>query len=200
MLRKLLAPSQAPPSPRRSADAHDQSLMASIVARDLRAFEALYRIYHPRLARFLGLVTPRPTIIEEALNDTMLVVWRRAATYSGECKVSTWIFAIAYRTVLKALRTQDEPVDAGAVDELASEDAGPEQEVIRQQTQATLASALETLSAEQRAVVVLTYFHDLAYAEIARIVDCPVDTVKTRMFHGRRRLRAALHGRLEASS
>jgi DNA-directed RNA polymerase specialized sigma24 family protein len=165
MLRKLLAPSQAPPSPRRSADAHDQSLMASIVARDLRAFEALYRIYHPRLARFLGLVTPRPTIIEEALNDTMLVVWRRAATYSGECK-----------------------------------DAGPEQAAIRQQTQATLASALDTLSAEQRAVVVLTYFHDLAYAEIARIVDCPVDTVKTRMFHGRRRLRAALHGRLEASS
>ena len=200
MLRKLLAPTQAPPSPRRSADAHDQSLMASIVARDLRAFEALYRIYHPRLARFLGLVTPRPTIIEEALNDTMLVVWRRAATYSGECKVSTWIFAIAYRTALKALRTQDEPLEGGAVDELVCEDAGPEQEAIRTQTQATLARALGTLSAEQRAVIVLTYFHDLPYAEIARIVGCPVDTVKTRMFHGRRRLRAALHGRLEASS
>src|SRR6185295_13778163 len=101
------------------------SLIERVVARDLRAFEALYRIYHPRLDRFLGLVTPRPTIVEEALNDTMLVVWRRAATYSGECKVSTWIFAIAYRTVLKALRTQDEPVDAGAADELASEDAAP---------------------------------------------------------------------------
>jgi RNA polymerase sigma-70 factor (ECF subfamily) len=200
MLRKLLAPHSVAAAPRRSADALDQSLMARIVARDPRAFEALYRIYHPRLDRFLGLVTPRPTIVEEALNDTMLVVWRRAATYTGECKLSTWIFAIAYRTVLKALRTQDQPVDDAPVDELASEDAGPEQEAIRQQTLSTLASALDTLSAEQRAVLVLTYFHDLPYAEIARIVECPVDTVKTRMFHGRRRLRAALHGRLEAAS
>ena len=200
MLRKISAPSPAAAAPRRSADTLDQSLMKRVVARDLRAFEALYRIYHPRLDRFLGLVTPRPTIVEEAVNDTMLVVWRRAATYSGECKVSTWIFAIAYRTALKALRTQDEPVDGDGVDELVCEDAGPEQEAMRAQTQAALASALGTLSAEQRAVLVLTYFHDLPYAEIARIVDCPVDTVKTRMFHGRRRLRAALHGRLEASS
>jgi RNA polymerase sigma-70 factor (ECF subfamily) len=200
MLRKLLAPSSVATTPRRSADTLDQALMERIVGRDLRAFEALYRIYHPRLDRFLGLVTARPTIVEEALNDTMLVVWRRAASYSGGCKVSTWIFAIAYRTVLKALRTQDEPVDAAIVDELVSEDFGPEQEAIRQQTLSTLASALETLSAEHRAVLVLTYFHDLPYAEIARIVECPVDTVKTRMFHGRRRLRAALHGRLEASS
>ena len=199
MLRKLLAPSSVATAPRRSADALDQALMERIVGRDLRAFEALYRIYHPRLDRFLGLVTARPTIVEEALNDTMLVVWRRAASYSGGCKVSTWIFAIAYRTVLKALRTQDEPVDAATIDELASEDIGPEQEAIRQQTLSTLASALDTLSAEHRAVLVLTYFHDLPYAEIARIVECPVDTVKTRMFHGRRRLRAALHGRLEAS-
>jgi len=200
MLRKLLAPHSLSTAPRRSADALDQSLMERIVARDPRAFETLYRIYHARLDRFLGLVTPRPTIVEEALNDTMHVVWRRAATYTGECKLSTWIFAIAYRTVLKALRTQDEPVDAAAVDELVSEDAGPVQEAIRQQTLSTLASALDTLSAEQRAVLVLTYFHDLPYAEIARIVDCPVDTVKTRMFHGRRRLRAALRGRLEAAS
>jgi len=199
MLRKAPVPSPSTAAPRRSADVLDHSLMERVVARDLRAFETLYRIYHPRLDRFLGLVTPRRTIVEEALNDTMLVVWRRAATYAGECKVSTWIFAIAYRTVLKALRTQDEPVDSPAFDELASDDAGPEEAAIRRQTLATLASALATLSAEQRAVLVLTYFHDLPYADIARIVDCPVDTVKTRMFHGRRRLRAALHGRLEAS-
>jgi RNA polymerase sigma factor (sigma-70 family) len=52
------------------------------------------------------------------------------------------------------------------------------------------------LSAEQRAVVDLTYFHGLGYREIAEILDCPVDTVKTRMFHARRRLRQALSGTL----
>jgi RNA polymerase sigma factor (sigma-70 family) len=60
------------------------------------------------------------------------------------------------------------------------------------QMRSAVSRMLDVLSAEQRCVLVLTYFHDLPYAEIARIVDCPVDTVKTRVFHGRRRLRAML--------
>jgi len=199
MLRKFSFTGHATAAPKRSTDAFDLALMARITAKDPRAFETLYRIYHPRLHRFLGLVTPRHSIVEEALNDTMLVVWRRCDTYTGQCKVSTWIFAIAYRTVLKALRTQDEPVDALA-DDLVSNEDGPEQRLSVSEMRAALASALDTLSAEQRAVLILTYFHDLPYAEIARIVDCPVDTVKTRMFHGRRRLRAALDQCLGAGS
>ena len=193
MLRNCSSSSPGATTPRRSSDAVDLDLMARVVARDLRAFEALYRIYHPRLARFLGLVTPRATIVEEALNDTMLVVWRRSETYTGQCKLSTWIFAIAYRTALKALRTQDDPVAETQGDDFASDDPGPEQRLSERQTQATLMRALQTLSPEQRAVLILTFFHDLPYAEIARVVDCAVDTVKTRVFHGRRRLRAALH-------
>jgi RNA polymerase sigma factor (sigma-70 family) len=192
MLRKFPVDSEASPAPRRSADASDVTLVGRVAAGDLRAFEALYRAYHPRLDRFLGLMTSRRTIVEEALNDTMLVVWKRSDTYNRQSKVSTWIFAIAYRTALKALRTQDEPVD-GLADELACDDAGPEQRLSDDQTRAALARALEGLSTEQRSVLVLTYFHDLPYAEIARIVECPVDTVKTRMFHGRRRLRALLY-------
>ena len=193
MFRNFPVRNQVVATPRRSTDALDVSLVRRVVAGDLRAFEALYRIYHPRLDRFLGLMTPRRSIVEEALNDTMLVVWKRSDTYNRQSKVSTWIFAIAYRTALKALRTQDEPVDTLSRDELVSDDAGPEQQLSTGETRAVLARALDALSAEQRSVLVLTYFHDLAYAEIARIVDCPVDTVKTRMFHGRRRLRALLH-------
>jgi RNA polymerase sigma factor (sigma-70 family) len=191
MLRNFPTRSDAAAAPKRSSDASDVLLVGRVAAGDQSAFEALYRTYHPRLDRFLGLITSRRTIVEEALNDTMLVVWKRSDTFNRQSKVSTWIFAIAYRTALKALRTQDEPVDTIA-DELASDDAGPEQLLSADQTRAVLARAMEGLSAEQRSVLVLTYFHDLPYAEIARIVDCPVDTVKTRMFHGRRRLRALL--------
>src|SRR5450755_4531570 len=111
MLRDLA--DRRPPSPgsRRTADAPDAVLVARVAAGDLRAFEALYRAYHPRLGRFLGLMTPRRCVVEEVLNDAMLVVWRRADAYNGQCKVSTWIFAIAYRTALKALRQQDDPID-----------------------------------------------------------------------------------------
>ena len=66
---------------------------------------------------------------------------------------------------------------------------------LAEEARAALARALDGLSHEQRSVLVLTYFHDLPYAEIAVIVGCPVDTVKTRAFHGRRRLRALLVGR-----
>src|SRR5688500_13840778 len=77
-------------------------LIARIATKDLRAFEQLYRIYHPRLTRFLFNILRRPHLVEEALNDTLMVVWKRPEGYNGTCKVSTWIFAIAYRTALKA--------------------------------------------------------------------------------------------------
>ena len=176
----------------RSADASDVTLVERVAAGDSQAFEALYRSYHPRLDRFLGLMTSRRGVVEEALNDTMLVVWRSAAAYNRTSKVSTWIFAIAYRTTLKALRRQDDPVDDSVIDEMSSDEPGPEQQLSTAQTRAALLRALDGLSTEQRSVLVLAYFHDLPYAEIARIANCPVDTVKTRVFHGRRRLRALL--------
>ncbi len=193
MLRRFGSGKSASPSFRRSGEDGDVALVGRVVAGDLQAFEALYRIYHPRLDRFLSLMTARRTVVEEVLNDTMLVVWRRSETFNRQSKVSTWIFAIAYRTALKALRSQDDSVDPGVADELASdEEGGPERRLIADQARSSVLRALEALSPEQRSALVLTYFHDLPYAEIARIVDCPVDTVKTRVFHGRRRLRALL--------
>ncbi len=192
MLRHFGDDRQAVNSSRRSAEDADVVLIGRVAAGDLQAFETLFRIYHPRLDRFLSLMTARRTLVEEVLNDTMLVVWRRSQTYNGQSKVSTWIFAIAYRTALKALRDQDEPVETDPADELSSEDPGPEQQLMAEQIRAQVFRGLEALSAEQRSVLVLTYFHDLPYQEIARIVDCPIDTVKTRVFHGRRRLRALL--------
>src|SRR6185437_863575 len=82
----------------------DASLIDRVAARDLQAFDALYRAYHTRLARFLGRLTRRAGLVDEVLNDTMLVVWNRADSYNGRSKVSTWIFAIAYRKTLKALQ------------------------------------------------------------------------------------------------
>ncbi|HMA07024.1 MAG TPA: sigma-70 family RNA polymerase sigma factor [Ramlibacter sp.] len=178
----------------RSTDAQDQVLIDRVAAGDLRAFEALYRSYHPRVLRFLSLVTPRAPIVEESLNDTMLAVWHRAATYNRQSKLSTWIFAIAYRVACKALRWQDLPLEDREPDERASDAHGPERHNADRETRAALMRALGQLSHEQRNVLVLTYFHDLPYAEIAQIMDCPVDTVKTRMFHGRRKLRALLSG------
>jgi RNA polymerase sigma-70 factor (ECF subfamily) len=143
-------------------------------------------------------MTRRPGMVEELLNDTMMVVWRRADTFNGRCKVSTWVFAIAYRKALKALHQVDDAVEEDERDERAAPAVDePEQQIGQRQLHDVLMRALQGLSAEHRAVVDLTYFHGMGYREIAEVVDCPVDTVKTRMFHARRRLRLLLGGRLE---
>ncbi|HZZ34498.1 MAG TPA: sigma-70 family RNA polymerase sigma factor, partial [Caulobacteraceae bacterium] len=165
----------------RSDASGDAQLIGRIAQKDLRAFEELYRAYHPRLSRFVMRLVRRSHIVEEVLNDTMLVVWNQPQRYNGACKVSTWIFAIAYRKALKARRRQDDPVEDKLAESRASAEAGPEQQLGRRQVHEVLASAIDKLSVDQRAVVDLTYFHEIGYREIAEIMGCPVDTVKTRM-------------------
>jgi RNA polymerase sigma-70 factor (ECF subfamily) len=169
----------------------DVLLLQRVINRDHDAFETLYRVYVRRLTRFLERVTRKPLEVEEVLDDTMMVVWDKAATFSGHSKVSTWIFSIAYRKALKALRNLDEPVECDDNDWPLVED-GPEGPVMQHELQRVLARSLARLSPEQRAVVELVFFHGCAYSEISQIVGCPVGTVKTRMFHALRRLRAML--------
>lgn len=180
-----------------SPEQNDEArLIRRVAAGDRRAFEALYRLYHPRLTRFLFGMLRKPELVEEVLNDTLIAVWRRPDSYNGSSKLSTWIFAIAFRMALKARSRLDEPVEDKEADSRPSEEAGPEQQLGRRQAQDVLREALGSLSPDHRTVVDLTYFHEFGYREIAEIMDCPVDTVKTRMFHARRNLRNLLSGSL----
>ena len=180
-------------------DTDEVRLLARVAAGDRAAFEKLYRIYFSRLSRFIGRMTRNAPLIEEVVNDTMLVVWQKAASFDGSCKPSTWIFAIAYRKTLKGLRGTDDPVESDA--SLYEDESGnqPEQTMNRLQLQNTVAEALDQLPAAQRAVMVLTYYHEMAYSDIAEVVDCPVNTVKTRMFHARHRLKDLLWNERENS-
>ena len=170
----------------------ERELLSRVCAQDLQAFERLYRMYRPRLARFLMGMLQRPQLIEEVLDDTMMVVWQTAGNFRGTSKPSTWIFAIAYRKALKAKARWPQPVEDEEFDSRVCPDPGPDQQLHHQRLHDALIAAMDHLSADHRAVVDLTYFHGMGYREIAEIVDCPVDTVKTRMFHARRRLKQAM--------
>jgi len=175
-----------------AAEALELALLEGVKRGKRADFDALYRIYHPRLWRFLSHLMRQTDAIEEALNDTMMVVWQRAEGFDGRSKLSTWIFGIAYRKALKALSRQDLPVDGDEVEEASDPGPGPEQQLGLTQLRGRLRQAMAELSPEHRAVVELCYFHDMAYAEIAEVVGCPAETVKTRMFYARRRLRLLL--------
>ena len=177
-----------------SATLADEVALLHRVARGERlAFDVFYRTYYRRLHRFLEQVMRRPELVGEVLNDTMLVVWRKAGTFNQGSRVSTWIFAIAYRRALKTLKRAPDPaIEVALTEDPAQTDPGLEESLVERDTARHLRTALGSLSADQRAVVELTYYHGYAYREIAQIVGCPVDTVKTRMFHARRKLRDLL--------
>jgi RNA polymerase sigma factor (sigma-70 family) len=181
----------------RSPASDERELIARVAAQDLQAFERLYRMYQPRLTRFLTTLLRRPQLIEEVLDDTMMVVWQSADRFRGASKPSTWIFAIAYRKAHKAKSRWPDPVEEPEHDTRVSEEPAPDEDLHHQRLHDSLMRAMDQLSADHRAVVDLTYFHGMGYREIAEIVDCPVDTVKTRMFHARRRLKQAMPGNLE---
>lgn len=176
---------------------HDEvRLMARVAVEDVAAFEALYRAYFPRLTRFLRGMLRQGALVEEVLDDTMLVAWRKAHTWDASSKLSTWLFAIAYRQALKALRQRDLVVEMGEEPSIAPE-SEPDGELQHHQLQVQLGVALGALSIEHRAVMELTYYQGYSCREIAEIMGCPVATVKTRMFYARRKLRTLLQQRGE---
>jgi len=170
----------------------EAALVVRIAGRDRAAFDMLYRDYRPRLRRFVERITRHSQIVDEVLDDTMLVVWRRAGSYNLRSKVSTWIFGSAYRRALKALKRLDEPVEAEVAERCDPDVEGPEDTLLAGEERVRIAKALRALSAEHRAVIELTYYEGHSCADIAEVMRCPVNTVKTRMFYARRRLRMLL--------
>ena len=170
------------------------ALLARIESGDIAAFEQLHHIYHPRLQRFLWTLTRRPALAEEVLDDTLMVVWNRPDSFHGASKFSTWLFAIAYRKAMRGLKKQDEAVEDPDADRRISTGPAPDDTSNRARSRKLLFEAIAELSPAHRAVVDLTYFQGLGYRDIATILECPVDTVKTRMFHARRHLRKKLGG------
>ncbi|MGH8249748.1 MAG: RNA polymerase sigma factor [Steroidobacteraceae bacterium] len=167
----------------------EAALVERVAARDQAAFAELYGIYRRRLARFLGRFLASADTIDEVVNDVMFVVWQDASRFELRSKVSTWIFGIAWRKALKALERQKRN---SAPQEPTDDVVRPDEVASALENRQWLNRALERLAPEQRLVVELTFFVGCSYQEIADIADCPVNTVKTRMFHARHRLRDIL--------
>lgn len=172
------------------ADATDRMLLQRMSAGDRAALAVLYRSYHGRLCRFLSRLTRRADIIEEVVNDCFWIAWQKAGNFHGDSRVSTWLMGIAYRCGLKALRQHgDEPVDDGALPEPRSAEQDLDED---RELRDWLSKGLEHLSVDQRVVIELVYGVGHTLDDVAAIMQCPVGTVKARLFHARVKLRNVL--------
>jgi RNA polymerase sigma-70 factor (ECF subfamily) len=150
----------------------------------------LYRSYHGRLCRFLTRLTRRADVIEEVINDCFWIAWQKAGTFHGDSRVSTWLMGIAYRCGLKALRQHgDDPVE----DDPRHEERSPAHDLDEdRELRDWLSKGLERLSVDQRVVIELVYGVGHTLDDVAVIMQCPVGTVKARLFHARVKLRNVL--------
>ena len=207
---RVAAGSRARAADEAEAATVDLDLIRAVARQDRRAFETLYDRYAPRLGSYLLKLLQRPDLVDEALNDTMLAVWQNAGRFDpGQGRLLSWLFGIAHHKGLQVLRqtarsraelplepglppARDLPEEREAAGEehppAAAAPDNPERTVLGWELGQTLRWALDRLSPEHRAVLELTFGEGCSYLEIAEIVGCPVNTVKTRMFHARKHL------------
>jgi RNA polymerase sigma-70 factor, ECF subfamily len=170
--------------------AREVQLIARIGEGDRKAFEELYNLYHRRMARFLMRLTRRYDVAEEVINDTFWVVWCKAKTFRGESQPSTWILGIAYRKARNAFRSSARLSEQNL--EVQLEPLTTESPASSEELRDWLGQALGQLPIEQRLAVELCYELGHSCEEIAAIMNCPVNTVKTRLFHARAKLQKLL--------
>jgi RNA polymerase sigma-70 factor, ECF subfamily len=172
----------------------DLHLLRRIVERDHTSFTELYLAYRPRLRRFLRRKTSQHDLIENAINETLWIVWQKSVGFRGSSRVSTWIFGIAQRCALNLLRKSAAPQPMPETQAALAPDV-----LLFDENRQWLDRAMEELPREQRIALELSCIGGHSCEEIAAIMHCPVNTVKTRMFHARVNLRQSLPRLAEAT-
>lgn len=162
--------------------AHDPAALRAFVERYQRAVFAL-------LSRMLGAVPE----VEDLAQETFLRAFRALPSFDiqGAARPSTWLLTIATRLALDRLRRQSRD---GALRGIEAQPPAPspEHDLEQAELRRAIARAVEALPFDQRAAFVLSEFHALSIADIARALEAPESTVKTRLFRARAKLSQAL--------
>jgi len=178
-------------------DATDGELIARVAQQDRQAFDVLYRRHHGRLLSFIRRKIRSEALAQEIVSDVMLVLWQSAASFAGASSVVTWLYGVAHRQMLRSLERNRKHSAAYSDDEFlagtpdAHPHSNPEAVAIADSENQLLELAMAALSKDHRAVVELTATGHNS-AEIAQIVGCPENTVRTRLFHARQQLQRFL--------
>jgi RNA polymerase sigma factor (sigma-70 family) len=183
----------------------DRLLLARIATGEEDALHELYQSYAPRLTRYLWhQLGGDAHAVEEALQEVFIAVWRTAATFRGDAKVATWIYQIARYSALRIRQDRlrhaepvrqapnPEPDEADEANE--TEEAMPacDDAVI---DRLMLADAIRQLSTKHREVLRLVAGEGFGVDEVARMLDLPSGTIKSRLSYARRALLRALQAR-----
>jgi RNA polymerase sigma-70 factor, ECF subfamily len=171
-------------------------LLGRIERADEAAFRELYRAFSRRLYAYVLRQLNDPAQAEEIVADTLYEVWRQPAKFRGDSQFSTWLIGIARNKVLMAYRSRKPDAMHDDLDDIAetvaANEPGAFEILAQQQRQEGVRHCMSKLSTEHRECVHLVFFEGMPLAEVATLQACPENTVKTRLFHARQKLKNCL--------
>jgi RNA polymerase sigma-70 factor (ECF subfamily) len=201
-VRASTHPSMAPPrnasgrpaSDRRAAE--DPDLIRRCQEGEERAFAELYRTCRQDVVRILHRVVGPSDDLDDLVQNAFIEVFRTVHRFRGESRFSTWLYRVCIHIGLRHLRgrrrQRDTATESAVLDARPAETGDPHRQLEAQQALARVRAALETLTEKKRVVFVLFEMEGFSLREVADMVDIPIPTVKSRLFHARREFFAEL--------
>ena len=208
----MTAPSPAPANP---ADT-DLRLVERAVAGDHGAYELLVLKYQRRVERLVARMVRDVDLVPDITQETFLRAWRALHQFRGDAQFYTWLYRIAVHTAKKALLDLrrdpvitesalrgaggDEGDETSVLDREQTSDETPETVLAAQEIAAAVNDAMAALPEELRQAVTLREIEGMSYDEIATAMDCPIGTVRSRIYRAREAISARIKPLLDKRS
>ncbi len=185
----------------------DQALVLRVQQGDKAAFDLLVRKYQHKIGGLISRYIADWSECQDVAQETFIRAYRALANFRGDSQFYTWLYKIAVNTaknhlVAQKRRPPSEDIDAGDAvqyqsgDRLRNTDT-PEHELLRQEIERTVTDTVDQLPEELRTAISLREVDGLSYEEIAEAMDCPIGTVRSRIFRAREAIDAKLRPLLD---
>lgn len=185
----------------------DEELVKKARKGDQRAFDLLVRKYQHRLFALISRYVRDQNEVQDIAQEAFIKAWRALPRFRGDSAFYTWLYRIAVNTAKNHLvslgrRPPGSDIDAEEAEQFIGaeglQDIGtPESKLMSQELEAVIHKALDALPQELRTAVTLREFEGLSYEDIAAVMECPVGTVRSRIFRAREAIEQAMRPMLD---
>lgn len=173
----------------------DSALVARVQRGDKRAFDLLVKKYQHRLMALIGRYVRDRAEVADVAQEAFIKAYRALPNFRGDSQFYTWLYRIAINTAKNFLAAQGrrlqtidvEGMDAEQIADIAgpTDDASPERLLLTAELKRTIDQAMADLPEELRTALLLREYEGLSYEEIAEVMECPIGTVRSRIFRAR---------------
>lgn len=204
-------PRRAALTERMNAPDADAPLIERVKRGDVKAFEMLVVKYQRRIERLIGRMVRDVDLVPDIAQETFIRAYRAIPQFRGDSAFYTWLYRIAVNTAKKALvelkrdplvtdasrASRDDDDETSRSENELSDSETPDAVLASKQVATAVNAAIEALSEDLRQAITLREIEGLSYEEIAELMNCPIGTVRSRIFRAREAIAARLRPLLD---